>query len=1573
MSKEVKEGFYKNGKAKKPPKPKPTGCAACNLNEIEDCITPKFPLYGEGKKKILIVKEYPTTKEDERNSVFAGASGLLVKRQLRAAGIDPVKDIWVTYAVKCHRVKAPTKVNVKHCRTHLSKLIKELKPAKIITLGALALDGVIGDRESISGISKWTGHAIPDQVLQTWIFPLHSATEIVQKERHIPLGDYFKRTLQAALTHNKTFPNYIIREDELNIITKPLLASIYLDGLKYVTDVITFDYETTGIKPHRDGHAITCISIAYGDGNTTAFPIFDDASFLKSLKRVLHGTKIRKVAHNCLKASSMILMEDDSKLSIKRIVDERITKKVKCYDADGKIVHRKILHYWKNREEADWWYKIRIKTKQNKVKGSYPFLECTESHEIYTNRGKVKACNLRETDKLLHTQGGNSDFKEFLVGSYLGDGSVSKLKGHDSYRCTFGHSSAQKEYLENIHTYIKKNGFKVSEIKKQKKFEVHEFRTALAPFFREWHKELSIEKCIARLTLKSLAKWYMDDGTLYSFPVQKEAAKTLKGATYRASIRCSRFTEDQLDFAVFKINELFGKDICKKGKGTLTIGTTNSLLFLKKIAPFMGMGGSCMFYKNPFLSKTTKFCKWDERHTYFEIPIYSISKRKIKKANPGYANKYDLEIEEFHNYIADGVKVSNCQFEKSWTKEILGYSLRNIYWDTMIVAHILDSRTGTAGLKMQTYFNFGIIGYEKEVESYIKSNSKNSNDFNMMKECPLDIMLKYCAMDSWFTWLLLKKQEKELKGIQKEGYILLHKGAVAFAEASSHGFAIDADFYDKQDKFLTKKSDRILKKVMASEEIAQWDGEKTFNVKSGPQLQRLLFTILGYKPIKLTKTKKPSTDVEALAKIDSPFTNTLTKWRKVNNLKNTFLAGFIRETVRGTIRPAYNLHTTVTFRSSSNAPNFQNVPKHDIVAQKVTRGGIVPRPGRQLLEIDYSKAEVVVGVAYHHDPLMLEDLMVPNSDMHRDTAREIFMNDKITKVERSIAKSSFVFPEFYGSYYAQCAPNIWDAMPDESKQHLSDQGIKTYSRFEKHIETIENDFWGNRFKVYAQWKKDTWELYLKQGYLESYTGFIYNGIAKRNEVLNMQIQGCLTAKSKVQTKKGWIPIKHLIGKVVDVWTGFKWAKGMGINKGKAQLADIHLESGIVLKCDTRHKFKNAENEWVDFQHLKIGERVALPRLPERIHWNNEIDWWFILGFIIGDGWFGQSKSRTNIGGKRHVLTIVGGIIKKELLLQIQEFFNNEGFRMNYTIVVAQPELNKKEKYKIITEGNKLKEKLESFGMPINKTAHTKRIPTSVWDASLQNQANFMEGLWLADGARAAHHNRYLHMCNKELLQEVQLLTYGIGYDTFLSQTPDGWILRFKSVNRRRRTTRKYPKQLLDKALEGTYYKYDGTNESRVNKRCILGTEDVTQVITEDILKVSNPDFEIYRYDKIVDICILNKWEDTYTMSVEDELHQFVAENVICKNSAFHCLLKSFIEVNQMLKDEKFDSLLIGQVHDSLILDVVPAELPELKPKIRHIMCDKLLKEWDWLAVPMDIEAEISEIDGSWAEMKEEEI
>ena len=92
-------------------------------------------------------------------------------------------------------------------------------------------------------------------------------------------------------------------------------------------------------------------------------------------------------------------------------------------------------------------------------------------------------------------------------------------------------------------------------------------------------------------------------------------------------------------------------------------------------------------------------------------------------------------------------------------------------------------------------------------------------------------------------------------------------------------------------------------------------------------------------------------------------------------------------------------------------------------------------------------------------------------------------------------------------------------------------------------------------------------------------------------------------------------------------------------------------------------------------------------------------------------------------------------------------------------------------------------------------------------------------------------------------------------------------------------------------------------------------------------------------------------------------------NAPIQGTAFHCLLWSFIQVDQISQKENWDSRLFGQIHDEMLADTHPDELEHVAKTIKKVTCKDLPEAWPWIIVPLDVEADLGPVDGSW-NMKE---
>lgn len=364
----------------------------------------------------------------------------------------------------------------------------------------------------------------------------------------------------------------------------------------------------------------------------------------------------------------------------------------------------------------------------------------------------------------------------------------------------------------------------------------------------------------------------------------------------------------------------------------------------------------------------------------------------------------------------------------------------------------------------------------------------------------------------------------------EQAYRLLHDGTLAMGKAERQGIRVDVDYLKSEKTRISKEIYHGEKAFKTSKFFKDWEKStgKEVNPNSAVQLRNYLYKEKGLTPPKLTDTGQGSTDEESLGNLKIPELQDLLRIRKLKKLRDTYLDQFSREQVDGVIHPFFNLHLVRTYRSSSNGPNFQNIPKRDKEAMHIVRKALYPRKGHQLLEVDYGNLEVRIGACYHKDSNMIKYIKDPTTDMHRDMMEQIFKLEYNGSEEhgvlRSAAKNGFVFPQFYGDYYVNNAKDMacrWGELPSGvwkdthgisigSKtlgEHMRSQGFKSIKSFEKHLEQIQYDFWTKRFPEYAKWKRRCWNIYKRKGYVDLLTGFRCHGVMSKNDATNYPIQG----------------------------------------------------------------------------------------------------------------------------------------------------------------------------------------------------------------------------------------------------------------------------------------------------------------------------------------------------------------------------------------------------------------------------------------------------------------------------------
>ena len=274
----------------------PISCASCGL--YKDCNTPKMEPYGKFKKGILIIGTAPGDTDDKKGKPWQGKYGRLLKRELKEFGINLYKDCLCTNAVFC-KTKKPKDNQIASCRSKLINLIKEKKPKLILLFGSTALNSIIGKvwKKKLGGLDRWRGFQIPDRYFNTWICPVFHPSFVIQREdKEGNLAKViWKQDLKKAIDCLNKEIKY---KDESKYITyiesDKHFKSIYPRLMK--ADIMSFDYEGTGLKPHKKGHQITNTSVCISE--TECYSWMNNKYRDILFKKVLQNPKIKKSAHN---------------------------------------------------------------------------------------------------------------------------------------------------------------------------------------------------------------------------------------------------------------------------------------------------------------------------------------------------------------------------------------------------------------------------------------------------------------------------------------------------------------------------------------------------------------------------------------------------------------------------------------------------------------------------------------------------------------------------------------------------------------------------------------------------------------------------------------------------------------------------------------------------------------------------------------------------------------------------------------------------------------------------------------------------------------------------------------------------------------------------------------------------------------------------------------------------------------------------------------------------------------------------------------------------------------------------
>jgi len=433
--------------------------------------------------------------------------------------------------------------------------------------------------------------------------------------------------------------------------------------------------------------------------------------------------------------------------------------------------------------------------------------------------------------------------------------------------------------------------------------------------------------------------------------------------------------------------------------------------------------------------------------------------------------------------------VHRLTFEQKWAYTHLNAPLRGRLEDTKMIAHVLDERRQTTGLAFQAFCLSGQAW-------------KGMVDVKNMKSADTATMYEYCMRDARATFELYRHQRSVLGRDENKGLRLAtafsNRALPVLGRMQQRGLRVDMEEAERQQERLRLEQWASMCSLLRIPAVREWEmrtGQR-FKPGSSDHVATMLEDAkVDMREMARTATGKLSVSAAELDKLReqvkgtevAPVFDLISQHRKNDKVLGTYLKPILLS--GGRLHPAFGLHTTETYRSSSDNPNMQNFPKRDDKAA-VVRLCIVPSicaPDGEWLEGDIAGAELRV-IAMLSKDRRLHRQIEDGVDVHRYWASVVYGIDEadVTKEQRFGAKQFFVFALFYGSWHESAARSLKLPIPQVKK--------------------AEARLWRD-YKDVKAWQLGLIMDYKMTGYVEMPFGYRRHAPLDKRKIINTPVQG----------------------------------------------------------------------------------------------------------------------------------------------------------------------------------------------------------------------------------------------------------------------------------------------------------------------------------------------------------------------------------------------------------------------------------------------------------------------------------
>lgn len=410
----------------------------------------------------------------------------------------------------------------------------------------------------------------------------------------------------------------------------------------------------------------------------------------------------------------------------------------------------------------------------------------------------------------------------------------------------------------------------------------------------------------------------------------------------------------------------------------------------------------------------------------------------------------------------------NAKSDVSWL-ERFGFTMKNMAYDTMLAAYVLNSAEESFGLKAlaKKYLNlewpsykdicrkdeFKAVACEKnpsllirKVKTYKTKPSVVMTKFPKhipLYQYPHELIAEYTGMDVYACFMLKKHQEERTSDVQRA---FMHKIEFPTSEILYHmekkGIKMNlSKLIETHKKFLRKmyRAKRLFANFVGTDVLISSPSQVLKALKARMKLkiadtnENTLASMRHNRVIKLLLAYR------GFSKICNTYTKPLYK-KAAASLDNRVHCEFVQQTLTG--------------RLSCRNPNLENQPPELLSCFEAEKGNV-------FIDADFSQIELRVPAHFSNDPIMVEGFKNPKEKFHAITAKALGVSYKTGKtinflltngggVERLAAVAGISIQEAQAAFDAHHKEfkGYWDWVKREQRLGRQLQGVTTlYGRF----------------------------------------------------------------------------------------------------------------------------------------------------------------------------------------------------------------------------------------------------------------------------------------------------------------------------------------------------------------------------------------------------------------------------------------------------------------------------------------------------------------------------------------------